>query len=92
VDNLFVEACRSQGNPRPEKLSIDGLKAVASQMASVGASGKEDGLGWRKAVLALGLALEKTKEPGAGRNAGDILLSLIEAHRALRENRCILTW
>jgi tetratricopeptide (TPR) repeat protein len=89
VDNLYVEACRSQGQTDPERLSVDALKTVASHMATVGQSGKEDGLGWRKAVEALNLALRKSEEPPK-RDAAEVLLALIEAHRALHDEKAEL--
>ena len=35
VDNLFVEACRKQGSPHYEELSVDGLRTVAAEMAEI---------------------------------------------------------
>src|SRR5439155_22497901 len=62
VENLFVESCRKHGSPRPEDLGVDDLLLVAADMAQVGEQGKEDGEGWRRAVDALRVALEKSKK------------------------------
>ena len=38
----------------------------------------------------LKLALEKAKRPGSGRNTADLLLALVEAYRALHDERAML--
>jgi len=89
VANQFAEACRAQGSPRPEDLQVDGLRSVAATMAGIGQTGKEDGEGWRRAVAVLDIALEKCARPPA-RNPTDVLLPLLEAHRALHDETATL--
>jgi predicted Zn-dependent protease len=90
VANLFVESCRRQGNADPAQLGVEQLKLVAAEMAQEGAKGKEDGAGWRRAIEVLELALEKTKQSAIG-NATDVLLPLIEAYRAVHDERAVLS-
>lgn len=89
VDNLYVEACRRAGSPRPADLSVDSLKSVAAEMATVGTKGNEDGRGWTRAIEALELALAKCKQPPA-RDPADVLLLLIEAYRAVHDETRLL--
>jgi len=83
VDNLFVESCRRAGSPRLADLGVDGLRAVATDMATLGGTGKEDGKGWRRAIEALELALSKGAT--AGRDPSDVLEALIDAYRAVHD-------
>lgn len=83
VDHLFVESCRRAGSPRLAELTVDGLRAVGAEMAAVGASGKEDGKGWRKAIEALELALEKAR--AERRELGPVLEALVDAYRAVHD-------
>ncbi|MFO0934076.1 MAG: hypothetical protein U1E39_15420 [Planctomycetota bacterium] len=83
VENLFVEACRRAGNPVLSGLNVEGLKAVAAEMATLGASGKEDGKGWRKAIEALELALSKCA--AEHREPAEVLEALIDAYRAVHD-------
>ncbi|MBL9086125.1 MAG: hypothetical protein JNM10_03205 [Planctomycetia bacterium] len=83
VDNLFVEACRRAGNPVMSALGVEGLRAVAAEMATVGQSGKEDGKGWRKAIEALELALAKCA--AERREPTEVLEALIDAYRAVHD-------
>lgn len=89
VANQFTEACRAQGSPKPEDLQVEGLRSVAASMAAIGLTGKEDGEGWRRAVAVLEIALEKCARPPA-RNPTDVLLPLLEAHRALHDETATL--
>lgn len=86
IDNMYVRACRKQGRPRAEDLSVDQMKAVAAEMARVGESGKENGKGWDKAIDVLKLALSKCKQPPT-RDATDVLLAMIDAYRARQNER-----
>ena len=88
VDNLFVEACRRAGSADPKQLQPEQLLLVAGEMGKVGETGKEDGAGWEKARLALELALDKSRQ--ANRSQSDVLLALIEAYRALHDERAML--
>jgi tetratricopeptide (TPR) repeat protein len=91
VENLYVEALRRQGNPNPETLSAEQLKAAAAEMAQLGATGKEDGAGWDRAVRLLDLALAKARErAGSEGLQSEILVALVEAHRALHDERALL--
>ncbi len=90
VDNQYFEALRAQGNVEVERLSTDSLKAVAGTMAEVGMTGKEDLGGWKRAVQVLSIALERSSRPPA-RPAPDVLLALIEAHRALHDEDASLS-
>jgi tetratricopeptide (TPR) repeat protein len=92
VDNLYVESLRKNGrnHTSPDALEVEELKAVAADMARVGETGKQDGAGWAKAaeVLQIALAKERTRPTP---NLADVLTSLVEAYRALQDERSILS-
>jgi tetratricopeptide (TPR) repeat protein len=91
VDNIFFERLREKGNPNPEKLASEQLREVAVEMARVGETGKEDGAGHQRAVTLLEIALKQARErPGADALTSDLLAALVDAQRALHDERALL--
>ncbi len=92
VDNMYVEALRSSGlNLDLKNASISALRRAAEKMAAVGKTGKESKEGWRRAATLLEKALAEARVAAAPALRADILLSLLEAYRALKDDKAILT-
>ena len=93
VDNLYNEALRRNGirpNFREGPKDVSALRRAARDMAKVGATGKDNFEGWRRAADLLEVALAEAKRVGGDAVRSDVLLELLEAYRALHNERAIL--
>lgn len=91
VANLYHRALRTYGINDLTKAGENALRQAARKMAEVGRTGKENKGGWVRAVKLLEQALEYAKANNvADTQRAEILLELLEAQRALRDDKGVL--
>lgn len=91
VDNHYREALALYGIGDPAQAGENALRQAARKMKAVGETGKENKEGWRRAATLLELALAWAKENGAAATQrAEILLELLEAYRAVRNDKMVL--
>jgi tetratricopeptide (TPR) repeat protein len=91
VDNMYGEALRRAGIADVGTTEdISALRRAARDMGEVGRTGKEDKEGWRRAAELLERALEVAAQKASDPMRVEILVELIEAYRALRDEQAIL--
>ena len=93
VANLYAEALMRTLGRRSlptGKIDPDKLRRAAQEMAEVGKTGKESRAGWRKAVELLNMALETVRAERGLPERAEVLLELLEAQRALRDEQAVL--
>jgi len=96
VANLYSEALMRQGyqpTARVEDIkpiNPEKLRRAAKEMAEVGATGKESREGWRRAIHLLEVALEEVRASRGAEERADVLLDVLAAERALRDEQAVL--
>lgn len=96
VANLYSEALKRQGY-RPtadvsqvRPINPEKLRRAAKDMAEVGAIGKENRAGWRRAIYLLDVALEEVRANRSAEERAEVLLEVLAAQRALRDEQAVL--
>ncbi|MDJ0520440.1 MAG: tetratricopeptide repeat protein [Planctomycetota bacterium] len=96
VANLYSEALKRQGyRPTAEVEAVrpinpEKLRRAAKEMAEVGATGKEARGGWRRAIHLLEVALEEVRANRGDEERAEVLLEVLDAQRALRDEQAVL--
>ncbi len=96
VTNLYIEALIRQGYQPTADVTVvkpinpEKLRRVAKEMAEVGATGKESRGGWRRAIHVLEVALEEVRANRGAEERAEILLEVLAAQRALRDEQAVL--
>lgn len=92
VQNLYEEQLRSflGGEALEASRNVRGMLEAARVLEGVGASGKEQGEGWRKAVLLLERAYAVAQETLSPAERAEILVRLISGYRALNDEQAVL--
>ena len=93
VANLYTEAVNRVFGRRtlPEgDVDPDKLRRVAKEMGEVGKTGKEGRAGWRKAIELIERALVTVRAERGAPERAEVLLELLEAQHALRDEQAVL--
>lgn|GEM_PF-1990791 len=92
VENVYDLSVRMElgSEPVATTKNLRGLLKVAEDMAKVGATGKEDREGWRRAVLLLERALAVAQQTSGLDVQADVLVRLVEAYQALKDEQSAL--
>ncbi len=101
VANLYAEALKRQGyDPNVDiqsfsvetdpKINPERLRRAAKDMAVVGRTGKEARLGWRRVIELIEVALKEVRAERGADERAEVLLELLEAQRALRDEQAVL--